>query len=146
MLYTSGCKPKNPNKTQRGPECLLYLWQRAHPQRGPSIHGMKLLPSPCPHCRALAAGLPAEVSWGILPWNHCSFLCSLYCYILYKPFVILGSSSRLDWLINNSSLWGDLGLKLSPLPLVIYWQVSEEMYLTIYLMFWFSQNRNKHTW
>lgn len=46
MLYTTGCKQNKTTKTQRGPACLVGLRQRAHPQRGPSICGMKLLLSP----------------------------------------------------------------------------------------------------
>lgn len=110
-------------------------------QRGPSIHlGDEIAP-----ISLLTAGLPAEVSQGILPWNHCSFPWLLYRYILFKPFVILGSSSRFDWLINHPSLWVCLGLNVSPLSVVIYWQVSEQMSVPIYPMSWCSQSRSTHT-
>lgn len=109
------------------PERAIHLWDEITP------------------ISLLAASLPAEVSQGILPWNHCSFLCSLYYYILCKPFVILGSSSKLDWLINHPSLWGCLGLELSPLSVVIYWQMSEHTSVTIYPMSWFSQSRDTRT-
>lgn len=117
----------------------MGLWHRAHPRDSHPSVGWN-----CSHLPAYSW----PPCWGLLRHPTLkSLLCSclLYRYILYKAFVILGSSSRLDWLINHPSLWGCLGLQVPPLSVVIYWQMSEQTSVTIYPMSWFSQSRDTHT-